>query len=154
VNAQLREGWPSKFSAHFLFWAGTTLAFTGLVKVASALGDALVLRALDPLFGVTFRALFLGVGLLESVIALLCLFCRRRVIQLLLVNWVAMMFLIYRIGLAWVGFHGTCHCLGNFTSAMHISQQTADFASKGVLAFLLIGSCTAMYCDRGAFSQQ
>lgn len=87
----------------------------------------------------------LAVGGVELVIALLCLATRRVWLQLGLVAWLATNFLVYRLGLLWIGYHRPCGCLGNLTDALGISPKTADVAMKLVLAYLLVGSYAALY---------
>ena len=62
-----------------------------------------------------------------------------------LVVWLATSFLVYRIGLVWVGYKKPCPCLGNLTDALHIPPQTADTAMKIILAYLLIGSYATLF---------
>jgi len=39
-----------------------------------------------------------------------------------------------------IDYKRPCLCLGNLTTAIHVSPHTADNVMKGVLAYLLIGS--------------
>jgi hypothetical protein len=48
--------------------------------------------------------------------------------------------LVYRIGLWWIGFEGSCRCLGNVGDVFGISAETADWIAKGILAYRLVGS--------------
>ena len=40
----------------------------------------------------------------------------------------------------WVGFEGSCRCLGNLGDVFGISAETADWIAKGILVYLLVGS--------------
>jgi hypothetical protein len=120
--------------------AGGILLFTGAAKILSGLGKASFLNVSDPLFNIQFRNLFILVGLIEIIIAMVCFCSSRQLLALKLVAWLATSFLIYRIGLSWIGWHRPCSCLGNLTDALHISPQLADNAMKAVLIFLFIGS--------------
>ncbi|MGH7977270.1 MAG: hypothetical protein ACREC8_11490, partial [Limisphaerales bacterium] len=60
------------------------------------------------------------------------------------IAWLATNFFIYRLGLIHIGYHKPCSCLGTLTDALHIPAQTADTAMKIILAYLLIGSYTAL----------
>jgi len=73
-------------------------------------------------------------------VAAVCFFGKRIALQASLVAWLATTFLIYRIGLTWIGYHKPCPCLGNLTDAIDVSPQVADYVMKAVLAYLLIGS--------------
>ena len=80
------------------------LLLTGLAKLWSAMGEARVLGVRDPLFGLTFRQLMAGVGLVEVVVAWVCLVGRRERLSLVLVGWLSGNFALYRLGLWWLGW--------------------------------------------------
>ena len=120
--------------------AGAILLTTGVAKLWSAVGDSKFLAVVDPIIGLTFGHLMLAVGLVEFVVALVCLFSKRQTLALGLVAWISTNFVVYRLGLWWIGWKKPCSCLGNLTDALHISPQLADNIMKIVLAYLLIGS--------------
>ena len=126
----------------FVASAGTVLTTTGIAKVWSAFGQAKLLAVADPITGIKFGPLLLAVGIAEILIALVCFFSKRQTLALGLVCWLATNFLVYRLGLWWMGWHRPCSCLGSLTDALHISPQLADNIMKVVLAYLLLGS----YC--------
>ena len=124
----------------FVLSAGVLLAITGLAKIWSSLDDSKFLSLADPIIGIKFGQLTLAVGLVEIAIALVCFFSKRQTLALGLVAWLSTNFVIYRLGLWWMGWKKPCSCLGNLTDALHISPQTADNIMKVLLAYLLIGS--------------
>jgi hypothetical protein len=125
----------------FLGLAGSILALTGLAKAVSAIGPARALDVADPLIGLPFRQLLLLVGLAELLIAFFCLFTDRRRLSVLAVAWISTNFLVYRLGLWFIGWHRPCGCMGSLSDMLHLSPHAADNIMKGVLAYLLIGSC-------------
>ncbi|MGO8930782.1 MAG: MauE/DoxX family redox-associated membrane protein [Limisphaerales bacterium] len=127
-------------AAWFLWSVGIILAIIGVSKAFSATGPARSLDTADPLIRLTFRQLLLVIGLVELLIAFFCLFTDRRRFSLLAVAWLSTNFLVYRLGLWFIGWHRPCGCMGNLTDLLHISPRTADNIMKGVLAFLLVGS--------------
>lgn len=135
----------SGFTRHFVIFAPVILVVAGLAKFASAFGQSKLLAVPDPLTGISFGHLMLAVGVLELVIASICLWSKSLKLKLVLIAWLATNFLIYRIGLWWIGWHKPCSCLGNLTDALHISPQTADTAMKIILAYLLIGSYASLF---------
>ena len=143
---------------HFLRVAGSALLLTGLAKALSAIGPARALDVADPLIGLPFRQLLLLVGLGELFIAFFCLFTERRRFSVLAVGWISTNFLVYRLGLWFIGWHRPCGCLGNLTDLLHISPRMADNIMKGVLAFLLVGSYAILLGEwkqkRGARTRQ
>ena len=116
------------------------LGVTGLAKAFSAISPARVLDTPDPLIGIPFRQLLLLVGLAELLVAFLCLFADKRRLSLLAVAWLSSNFLVYRLGLWFIGWHHPCACMGSLAGALHLSDQAADNIMKGVLAYLLVGS--------------
>src|ERR1035438_3447026 len=132
----------------YLKAAGGGLALTGLAKVFSAIGAARALDTADPLIGIPFRQLLLLVGLAELLIAFFCMFTERRRFSLLAVAWISTNFLVYRLGLWFIGWHHPCACMGRLAGVLHLSDQAADNIMKGVLAFLLTGSCLLLLAQR------
>ncbi len=104
------------------------------------LGNSKFLTFVDPIMGIKFGQLMLLVGVAEIAIALVCWFGKRQTLALGLVAWMSTNFVVYRLGLWWMGWKKPCSCLGNLTDALHISPQVADNIMKVVLAYLLIGS--------------
>jgi hypothetical protein len=129
------------YAVWFLRTAGGLLFGTGLAKVLSSSGTGRVLALEDPILGVAFEKLLLVVGMAELLVAFTC-FSRRLDLRLRLglVGWTATIFLLYRIGLWWNGWHHPCSCMGGLAGALHLSDQAADNIMKGVLAYLLVGS--------------
>ncbi len=120
--------------------AGLILGITGIAKVWSSLGNSKFLALVDPIIGIKFGQLMLMVGMVEIAIALICFFGKRQSLALGLEAWLSTNFVVYRLGLLWIGWKKPCSCLGNLTDALHISPQTADNIMKVVLAYLLFGS--------------
>lgn len=120
--------------------AGLLLAITGTAKLLASKGDSEFLAIVDPIVGIKFGQLMLAVGAAEIAIALVCFFSKRQTLALGLVAWMSTNFVVYRLGLWWMGWKKPCSYLGNLTDALHILPQTADSIMKAVLACLLIGS--------------
>jgi hypothetical protein len=126
-------------------FSGALLFITAIAKLASAVGGARILQIPHPIVSISFRDMFWIAGLLELVVAFVCFFSKQIGLQAGLVAWLATSFLIYRLGLLWVGYHKPCSCLGNLTDALHIPPQTADTTMKIILAYLLIGSYGTLF---------
>lgn len=124
----------------FLRSAGLLLFVTAAAKLISAVGSAYILRTLDPVLGIQFRADFWIAGSIEFLIALTCLFGGGIALRTGLVAWWSTNLILYRFALWGIGWHHSCPCLGNLTDAIHVSPQMADNLMKAVLAYLLIGS--------------
>ena len=145
MNSAIMNYFYDKVHIVFLQLAASILMVAGLSKVWAAFGVARVLATLDPVLDIQIRHLILTVGLLEVVIALFCFFSKRHTLSLWLVAWMSASFIVYRLGLWWVGSKKPCSCLGNLTDALHISPQVADIALKIMLAYLFIGSCSFLF---------
>jgi hypothetical protein len=116
-----------------------------MAKVWSGLGNVRLLAEADPVLSLSFRHLMIAAGILELVIAGVCLFGKSKTVATILIAWLGTSLLAYRLGLWWMGWHRPCSCLGNFTDALHISPQSADLAMKIILAYLLIGSYATLF---------
>ena len=129
----------------FLFSAGLLLSLTAVAKFVSALGTARILHSYDPLLLISYSHLMWIVGIIEMLVAVVCLMRRQIWLQAGLIAWLSSSFAFYRAGLLWIGYQKPCHCLGNLTDALHLPPQTADRAMKLVLAYLLVGSYATLY---------
>lgn len=115
------------------------VATTGAAKLVSSFGSAAILAVPDPIFGLPYRALFWIVGTFELIAAAIC-FSRRQVrLQVGILAWLGANFLVYRLALLWVGYHGYCHCLGTLTETIHLSPRIADRTMEVVVLFLCLG---------------
>lgn len=130
---------------YFIYSAAMLLLITAASKIISARGNAHILLNTDPIFLISFRHLFYVVGLLEILVAFVCLYAVKVWMRVALLAWLASGFAMYRIGLLWIGYHRPCPCLGNLTDALHISPDAADTAMKIILAYLLIGSYASLF---------
>lgn len=124
----------------FVLSAGVILAFTGLAKIISAVGNAQALETPDPVFWLSFRYLMLGVGILELTISGVCMSPGRNALRLKLIAWMGVSFMIYRSGVWLSGWHRPCPCLGTLTDSLHISTKLADTVMISLLGYLLVGS--------------
>jgi len=124
----------------FILSAGLILLATGAAKIFSITGNQGILDVTDPVFGISFRHLMLIMGFLEITISMICLFTTKRNLSLGLIVWMATGFMMYRIGLWFVGWHGLCPCLGSFYDAIHLSPRLANLLVEAFLVYLLVGS--------------
>jgi hypothetical protein len=135
----------SKLHRYFILTAGVILGITAIAKIISVFGTQMMLLQSDPLIGISFRHLLLLAGLVELVIACLCLFTNKRKLNTILIAWISTSFLVYRVGLWQMNWQRPCHCLGNLSDALHISPETADTAMKIILGYLLLGSYATLF---------
>lgn len=129
----------------FSFIAALLLFGAACAKLISSFGGGRILQYPDPILGIPFWQIFWLSGILELAVASICFFAKRVELKSGLVAWLATSFLLYRLGLMWIGYSKPCSCLGNLTDALHIPPQTADTAMKIILAYLLIGSYASLF---------
>ena len=130
----------SKLGKSFVFTCGIILCLTALAKIFSAQGDQLLLQQPDPLLGISFRYAYFATSSLELFVCICCFFKTEKLLSAVLVAWLSTMFLAYRVGLWLINWHRRCHCLGNFSTALHISDRSASTLMQILLGFMLIGS--------------
>lgn len=135
----------TKIIRAFIHSGGVLLLATSIAKLISASGTARILQNPDPILFIPFRYVFLIVGVLELIIAIVCFWGKQVGLQVSLVAWLATNVIFYRLGLLCVGYNKPCPCLGNLTDALHIPPQIADTAMKIILAYLLIGSYATLF---------
>jgi hypothetical protein len=125
----------------FLYSAGFLLFLTGIAKlIGSIIGKAQVLGYADPIFGISFRNLFLLVGGAELIVSAFCFVSKEISLPIGVVACLATNFMFYRIGMRVVGYQKPCPCVGNLTDALHIDANIAGTVMKWILAYLLVGS--------------
>lgn len=132
----------------FVRCVGLFFAFTGLAKILSVvIGEAKLLDYPDPVLGIPFRDLLALAAIIELVIALMCALERTRRLALLAIAWLATVIASYRMGVAWLGWHTPCSCLGDLMEVLHISQEVGDWLMISVLAVLLVFSYSFIVMD-------
>ncbi len=102
----------------------------------------------DPIFLVSLNDLFWIIGGLVAVMALVCFFSERPRLAMFVLAWLAVNFLVCRIGLYWDGCPSLTGYLGGFSYAFGISAKAANAMTDMVFAYLLIGSCLALWILR------
>jgi hypothetical protein len=129
-------------------WTGSAvliLAFTGVLKLFGATGDAQVLSHADPLFGfLSNRQVMLLGAAIEILVILLVLREADVFHKVAMIGTLGGVFLVYRIGLWGIGYEGSCSCLGQVTDVLGVSAAAADLISKIILGYLLIGSYSVL----------
>jgi hypothetical protein len=125
---------------------------TGALLLAAALGMFISvcvgigrIHPHDPLFTIPITNLFWIIGGLELLIALICLFGKQVILQVALVFWLAMNFIVYQIGLWLTGISGGFKgYLGDMSAAFGISCGTADMMLKTMVLYLFTGSSLSL----------
>jgi hypothetical protein len=142
-------GMFQRLSRFYFNSAGALLAIAATAKLISVFGNSKILRTLDPIWGLPYRNVLWGAAVIELGVAGVVCFCIERFrLKAACTAWLATCFLLYRLGLFWIGEHKPCGCLGNLTDALGISVESADWALKAILLYLLIGSYVFLFWTR------
>ena len=132
----------------FIFSAAIILFIAAAAKMLSATGSAQALDAPDSVLSLSHRHLFLLEGGLELVLSAFLLMSRNSKTQTALIAWLATNFLVYRLGLWWMGAPNLCNCLGNLDDYLPLSPRFINAVAYASLAWLLIGSWTFLLFGR------
>lgn len=135
----------TRYTLIVLASSGLILGLTGVAKLWSALGTSRALIIADPLLGISYEHLLAVVAVIEIVAATLCFFGRSREVAVASVAYLSTNFLIYRIGLWWIGWKQPCGCMGSLTDALHIRPQTADHIALVLLIYMATASYALLF---------
>ena len=102
----------------------------------------------DPFFALPLNALFWIIGGIAAAAALICLFSERMTLPVLLPLWLAVNYLICRIGLIFEGCHNLAGYFVGFSYDFGISASGVNTLVDMVFAYLLIGSLVAFWLAR------
>lgn len=128
-----------------MYSAGLLLLLAAMAKLLTSAGNATILLSPDPILPISYRGAFLLAGLIEFAVGVACVAAPCKCVTVALVAWLASSLGIYRLGLLLIGYHRPCHCLGTLADALGLSPKAADDAMKILLAYLLLGSYSALY---------
>jgi hypothetical protein len=143
----------NRIQARFVDSVAVILFITGATKFISALGAAQTLDEPDSLLILSHRHIFFLMSALELGLSAYLLMGRNTKMKLALVAWLATNFLVYRIGLWWMGAPNLCNCLGNLDQFLPLSPLFLNIAALASLGWLLAGSYALMiieWCNRPA----
>jgi hypothetical protein len=135
----------AKWVLFFFVSAGALLLLTATAKFISARGNAGILDTPDPVFLTSYRHELPLVGVIESGVAIWCIFGHGLMTRAMLLAWLSSMFIAYRVAVFVIEPFKTCPCLGTITQALHIPPQTANAAMIVALAYLFSGSWGTLF---------
>ena len=125
----------------FIKSAGALLLAAALERFLVAAGNVQIVSLGDPLTGIPFRYVILMVGILELVVAVVCLFGKRPFLQGVLIMWLSVDY-----GIWWIGMkgHPQASAAGSFTDPLHLSGGLTGFAISAIPIYLFVGSCALL----------
>jgi len=124
------------------------LCLTSALKIVGSLGEAKVLAVADPLVGfLTTRQILFLAAVLELLVAGYLWFDRFDRYRPWLTIWLASLFVTYRVGLAAIGFHGPCSCLGNILEWFPSLEKWVNPMMWSALVCMLVVSAVSLWHD-------
>jgi len=123
-----------------LLVAGGLLVAAALVRFLVLLSPAQALVLPDPLLGIPLRWAVLAGGAIELAAGLFCLFGKNVRFQIAVLGWLATNWVIFRVGLLWLGVHPQGTFLGMLTDPLKLAGTTTGYLVSG-LPFLFVGLC-------------
>lgn len=124
----------------FLRSAVLLLSATALSKVFSAGGAARVMDQSDPLLILSGRQVLLAAGLVEFAVVAYLLSGKNKRSKYLLVIWLSLDFVLYRLFVSWAAPGKPCPCLGTVGERLPFRPQTTDLMLKLIIGYLLAGA--------------
>jgi hypothetical protein len=140
----LAENWPG----WFMFIAGGIFTVGGFTKFLAVIEHFQSMNIADPVIGISFHYLIPAVGIIELLVAYLCLFTNKRTLSLGLIAWLTTNYLVYRIVLWSMGWHHPYVLLGNLMETFNVSPFLADGIVGLSLGFLLVGTITCLWLGK------
>ena len=148
IKHWLQSGlWPDVWQRWFMLSAGGFLVFGGITKLLNVFENNQQLAISDPIVLIPFRQLLLYIGIVESIVACLCLFTNKRTLSLGLVAWLVTFYAAYHVGLWTMGWYHPYPLLANLVEMLNISPFMADGVATAISAFLFIGSVKILWIE-------
>lgn len=140
----------NKAARIYLASVAVILITTAGLKLVSIFSDARLLLEADPLLSfLTNRQVILLSATTELVIlGLICGGSFGIAVKLAASTWLGAIFVIYRLGIWWIGAPEPCKCLGTLTRWIQVEPSTSNLIAKWLLAYLLIGSVAFLTVER------
>ena len=138
---------PTQCRRWFMLSAGGILLFGGITRLLEVFGNAKPLDISSPTVLIPFRQLLLGIGIVELIVACLCLFTNKRALSLVLITWLVTTYGIYRVGLWALGWYHPYPLLANLMETFNISPLMAEGVASAISAFLFIGSVRMLWVE-------
>lgn len=144
--AQALKGIPWKESPRwFVLLAGAVLLFSALSRLANLPWKAGVFDLDDPVLGISLINVVLGATVLELTVAVVCLFTRKTLLASGLIAWLALNFIVYRVGLWTMGWHHPYTSVFWLTDGFGFSPHLADWLLAVAAVCFVIGGCLVIW---------
>jgi hypothetical protein len=127
-----------------IYSSALILALTGALKLASSFSTAGLLQVEDPVLGIANGNVYFLIGLLEVLITFCLLLVRQFGFRLLLIAFLAVNFLTYKMAAWWMSIPAPCSCLGNPLAWTALTPSLISKISNAALVWLLFSSFSSL----------
>jgi hypothetical protein len=124
----------------FIYSSAFSLLITAGSKLISAAGSAAILDSFDVLFPLRTRLLLRLTGGVECMIAFLLLSQVPERVKAFLLSWLALCFMVYKIGRFVIHAPLPCPCLGSVSESIGLTVRTATNITDGLIIYYLAGT--------------
>ena len=139
-----RSSRKTKLATAAICFSAAILTLSAVLKLVSATRNAGILLQMDPIFPLTNRAMFVLIGLVEMIVVGVLFSGKSQKLKLILVAGLSTNFLLYRLGLVWMGRTHSCPCFGNAADWLHLPAKRLELITKIALGSLLVVSYAAL----------
>ncbi|MCD6353563.1 MAG: hypothetical protein J7M06_05050 [Proteobacteria bacterium] len=123
------------FTAIFILW------FTAIAKIGTVLTHAPVIKRVDPVLGIKNQYIMSVAGFAELGAVLCCLLLKNYLYRFLIINFISINIIFYRLLLITTGFKGYgCPCLGAVPFYLPFTEQTWRYLLLSLAFYLFSGS--------------
>ena len=142
------QGWAESLAKWYAWSSAGIFALMGLLMLDAASGDKRRMRLLlspDALFGVSNEALLTIAGIIHLALCGGVLLARDPVTRAGLTGWAGLNYLVYRVGMAWVGVAAPFPCVQLISQkVLYAGPETLDRAWGLSTAYFLAGAATLL----------
>ena len=126
----------------YIYSTAVILFVTAMILFSSALGSAPILDWLDPLLPFSNRRVFVLAGIMGLGFSAYLFLENERGTKIMSIAWLAIIYLIYRLGLWWAGAVDPSKYLGIFNDQYSISPEVVNRIAWVWFGWLFVGSHT------------
>ena len=145
------EDWARRLQNWFAWSSAAIFALMGLLMLDAASGDKRRMRLLlspDALFGVSNETLLTIAGIIHLALCGAVLLARDPVTRAGLTGWAGLNYVVYRVGMAWVGVAAPFPCVQLISQkVLYAGSETLDQAWGLSTAYFLAGAATLLAAE-------
>jgi len=133
---------PSMGQICFVLISGAVLLWLGITNLTTVLVNAGLYDLSDPAIGIKIRYTVLIIGVLETLVGVVCLLNATSYFSIVLLSWLTMCLVGYRVSLAILEWPRPYHWISPVMAHWDVSSNVADLIVTGLLAWIWVGGIT------------